>query len=117
MDALIALFGNKDYSNESPLKKLMNFFSSQSSDSHLLRNQKEMREAFDCKGVKIAIAIGDDNQDTVTKNWNFFKKERADVCISGFFSGDCRPNFSVVTSMNWDDEDEVNKKKELNIDE
>jgi hypothetical protein len=117
MDALIALFGNKDYSNSSPLKKLMNFFSSPSSDSHLLTNQREMRESFECKGVRFSIAIGDDTTETVEKNWEFFKKERADVCISGFFSGNSRPNFSVVTSMNWDDDDEINKQKELNQNE
>ena len=93
----------------------MNFFSGESTDSHLLRNQKEMREVFDCKGVRIAIAIGDDNSDTVAKNWEFFKAERADVCISGFFSEDSRPNFSVLTSMNWDAED--NQNKQLDKDE
>lgn len=105
MDALIALFGNKDYNNDSPLKKLMSFFTGSDKDAHLLRNQKEMRQAFDCKGVKIAIAIGGDDAESVKKNWDFFKEEKADVCITGFFSGDCRPNFSVITSMNWDNED------------
>ncbi len=109
MDALIALFGNKDYTNESPLMKLMSFFNSNSSDSHLLKNQKEMREVFECKGVKIAIAIGDDDKETMDKNWEFFQKEKADVCISGFFKGDCRPNFSVITSMNWDEKSAKDK--------
>jgi len=106
MDALIALFGNKDYSNDSPLNKLMSLFNSNSSNSHLLKNQKEMRETFVCKGVKIAIAIGDDTKETLDKNWEFFRQEKADVCISGFFKGGCRPDFSVMTSMNWEDQEQ-----------
>lgn len=103
MDALIALFGNKDYTNDSPLMRLMGLFNSNQSNSHLLKNQKEMRETFVCKNVKIAIAIGDDSKETLDKNWEFFRQEKADVCISGFFKGDCRPDFSVMTSMNWED--------------
>ena len=103
MDALIALFGNKDYSNDSPLIKLMNLFNSNSKDSQLLKNQKELRETFVCKNVKIAIAIGDDTKETLDKNWEYFRQEKADVCISGFFKGDSCPNFSVMTSLNWEE--------------
>ena len=102
MDALIALFGKNDYTNDSPLKRLMNLFSGNSNDSHLLKNQKELRECFVCKNVKIAITIGDDSTETLEKNWEYFRQEKPDVCISGFFKGGNAPDFSVMTSMDWE---------------